>query len=339
MTPGSTAAGWYDDGRGSQRWWDGTAWTDHVAPSAALEPAISPMPAPSAPAALVASAPPVPAPPPATPPPSPSLAPPTVALPAALARPAAPPRSPGATWPAQFPDPPQVEDEPVGEPGPRTRAAQAASADKPASQRPAYIGAAAAALLLAAFGGYVVGQSTNGGSTVATSASPVSASPSQSVTALAGAGLAPTTPSAGAPSGPATAAVSPVPVRTQFFGVPASALAAQAACAVVPSPKPTASPVTVGPKPVSTVDCTINGTSYQLTTWRNAGDQNAAATLIQGLYPYLPPGRHYYAAGRGYTGFDTNDTLEGAQTLVRALGGRTVEIVKPAGASPTPSKT
>ena len=25
----STAAGWYDDGSGRQRWWDGTQWTDH----------------------------------------------------------------------------------------------------------------------------------------------------------------------------------------------------------------------------------------------------------------------------------------------------------------------
>lgn len=26
----TTPAGWYDDGRGAQRWWDGTQWTDHV---------------------------------------------------------------------------------------------------------------------------------------------------------------------------------------------------------------------------------------------------------------------------------------------------------------------
>jgi hypothetical protein len=25
----ATAAGWYDDGSGTQRWWDGQNWTDH----------------------------------------------------------------------------------------------------------------------------------------------------------------------------------------------------------------------------------------------------------------------------------------------------------------------
>lgn len=30
----STPAGWYDDGQGSQRWWDGTQWTEHVQPPA-----------------------------------------------------------------------------------------------------------------------------------------------------------------------------------------------------------------------------------------------------------------------------------------------------------------
>lgn len=29
-----TPAGWYDDGPGGQRYWDGTAWTDHAAPAA-----------------------------------------------------------------------------------------------------------------------------------------------------------------------------------------------------------------------------------------------------------------------------------------------------------------
>ncbi len=27
-----TPAGWYDDGHGSLRWWDGSVWTDHTAP-------------------------------------------------------------------------------------------------------------------------------------------------------------------------------------------------------------------------------------------------------------------------------------------------------------------
>jgi hypothetical protein len=30
-TAQSAAAGWYDDGTGRQRWWNGTAWTDHYA--------------------------------------------------------------------------------------------------------------------------------------------------------------------------------------------------------------------------------------------------------------------------------------------------------------------
>ena len=27
-----TQAGWYDDGTGTKRWWDGEAWTDEVQP-------------------------------------------------------------------------------------------------------------------------------------------------------------------------------------------------------------------------------------------------------------------------------------------------------------------
>ncbi|MGR2753366.1 DUF2510 domain-containing protein [Agromyces arachidis] len=35
MTDGTNApAGWYDDGRGQRRYWDGTRWTDHTAPFA-----------------------------------------------------------------------------------------------------------------------------------------------------------------------------------------------------------------------------------------------------------------------------------------------------------------
>ncbi|MDQ0612781.1 hypothetical protein QF046_000422 [Microbacterium sp. W4I4] len=29
----STPAGWYDDGSGRQRWYDGVQWTDHFAPT------------------------------------------------------------------------------------------------------------------------------------------------------------------------------------------------------------------------------------------------------------------------------------------------------------------
>lgn len=37
----STPAGWYDDGSGRQRWWDGTQWTEHFAPEQQAAPAPS----------------------------------------------------------------------------------------------------------------------------------------------------------------------------------------------------------------------------------------------------------------------------------------------------------
>lgn len=43
----TTPAGWYDDGSGRQRWWDGQQWTEHFAPAAS---------APAAPAAETPSA-------------------------------------------------------------------------------------------------------------------------------------------------------------------------------------------------------------------------------------------------------------------------------------------
>lgn len=33
----TTPAGWYDDGSGRQRWWDGLGWTEHVAPEAPVD--------------------------------------------------------------------------------------------------------------------------------------------------------------------------------------------------------------------------------------------------------------------------------------------------------------
>ncbi|OMC36581.1 hypothetical protein A5740_06200 [Mycobacterium sp. GA-1841] len=33
MTGTNTPAGWYDDGRGALRWWDGNSWTDHTQPT------------------------------------------------------------------------------------------------------------------------------------------------------------------------------------------------------------------------------------------------------------------------------------------------------------------
>lgn len=44
FSQGGTAAGWYDDGQGRQRWWDGVQWTDHLAP-AAVTPAVQAQPA------------------------------------------------------------------------------------------------------------------------------------------------------------------------------------------------------------------------------------------------------------------------------------------------------
>lgn len=38
-----TQAGWYDDGSGTKRWWDGTAWTDAVQPPVPQEPGVSGM--------------------------------------------------------------------------------------------------------------------------------------------------------------------------------------------------------------------------------------------------------------------------------------------------------
>lgn len=44
----STPAGWYPDGQGGQRWWDGTQWTEHTQPAQGAAPAAPAEPAPSA---------------------------------------------------------------------------------------------------------------------------------------------------------------------------------------------------------------------------------------------------------------------------------------------------
>ncbi|ALJ21332.1 DUF2510 domain-containing protein [Microbacterium sp. No. 7] len=54
----STPAGWYDDGHGTQRWWDGTQWTEHVQPAAAPTPPAPAAPTPAEPVAPAASTPP-----------------------------------------------------------------------------------------------------------------------------------------------------------------------------------------------------------------------------------------------------------------------------------------
>lgn len=37
-TQGNQPAGWYDDGSGQQRWWDGTQWGDYAAPAVPSAP-------------------------------------------------------------------------------------------------------------------------------------------------------------------------------------------------------------------------------------------------------------------------------------------------------------
>jgi len=78
MTEGQTPAGWYDDGRGQLRWYDGTAWTEHVHPLPTPEPApAATQPAAAQPAAAQPAA------------AAPAAAAPAAAAPAAQAAPAA----------------------------------------------------------------------------------------------------------------------------------------------------------------------------------------------------------------------------------------------------------
>lgn len=53
----ATPPGWYDDGHGAQRWWDGAAWTEHVQPQHPETDAATALPAGSAytPAPVVTS--------------------------------------------------------------------------------------------------------------------------------------------------------------------------------------------------------------------------------------------------------------------------------------------
>ncbi|MGN7965467.1 DUF2510 domain-containing protein [Microbacterium sp. 22179] len=106
----STPAGWYDDGSGQKRWWDGSGWTAHVAASAA--PAIvSPEPAPFVPPYTPPLAPPVPTAPPGASP---------IAAPQYLSAPANPsaPQSPSAAAYPQYPSAPQYSPAPQFSPYP-----------------------------------------------------------------------------------------------------------------------------------------------------------------------------------------------------------------------------
>lgn len=50
MTQQSVPAGWYPDGSGRRRWWDGVQWTEHFEPPPAPPaPPAAPAPAPAAP--------------------------------------------------------------------------------------------------------------------------------------------------------------------------------------------------------------------------------------------------------------------------------------------------
>jgi hypothetical protein len=56
----TTPPGWYDDGRGALRWWDGTQWTEHVQTPDAEPPAADALDAPAADGSVAAPAEPVP---------------------------------------------------------------------------------------------------------------------------------------------------------------------------------------------------------------------------------------------------------------------------------------
>lgn len=58
MTQGSTPPGWYDDGSGTRRWWDGTAWTEHTQPGLPPPPTQPPYGAPAGATAYGAPTPP-----------------------------------------------------------------------------------------------------------------------------------------------------------------------------------------------------------------------------------------------------------------------------------------
>lgn len=55
MTDQNAPAGWYPDGSGGNRWWDGTQWTQHFQPAEVPAPEPTPEPAPVFPAQFATS--------------------------------------------------------------------------------------------------------------------------------------------------------------------------------------------------------------------------------------------------------------------------------------------
>lgn len=102
----STPAGWYDDGSGQKRWWDGSGWTAHVAASAAPTH-VSPEPAPFVPPYTPPLAPPVPTAPPGASPIAAPQYPSAPAYPSAPQSPTAPQYSPAPHF-SPYPSAPGV---------------------------------------------------------------------------------------------------------------------------------------------------------------------------------------------------------------------------------------
>ena len=129
----STPPGWYPDGQGGQRWWDGNQWTEHTLPPP--EPQVSDRPAPAEPPAqpgpsdVTQVRPPAPAPRPATARPRPKRA-----SPRPRCRPRWPDREPA--YPARQAT--QQPSSPAGRPASRVSQVSRVSPRGRASSTPAH---------------------------------------------------------------------------------------------------------------------------------------------------------------------------------------------------------